>query len=204
MKKCPSNSPHGVAEGALRETAHLGRRTGSLFLAVALLALAFPVALAAQTNLTAPVIVVQPQNQSVRVGTSRTNGVKLEITVPTPIQSGRVVELTIKLSNTSPRAIYFGEINGVCELNIRVVNSNKVAPERTPLGNISLGGHSLGGTWSYITKVLWPGRSHEWHVDLNTLFKLVPGTYYVSVSIQVNRRLKPFTISVEGIEFAIQ
>jgi hypothetical protein len=133
--------------------------------------------------------------------TSMTNGVKLEVRLPAAIQSGRAVQLTVRLSNASPRAIYFARIDGMRELNIRVINSNKIAPEPTPLGKKIF---SARATFTDINTPLEPGQSHEWHVDLNTLYKLVPATYFVSVSIGVNRFLKSFTISVEGIEFAIQ
>jgi hypothetical protein len=53
-------------------SARLGRRSSALFWVAALLALAFPVALAAQTNTNAPIILVQPQSQSVWGGTSVT------------------------------------------------------------------------------------------------------------------------------------
>jgi hypothetical protein len=133
---------------------------------------------------------------------SLSNG--LVSTVPAAIQSGQAAELTIKLSNASPQTIYFGRIDGLRELNIRVTNSNKIAPELTPLGKKA---HAFASSRfaSYRNTPLEPGQSHEWHADLNTLYKLEPGTYFVSGSIDVNHivNVNPFTISVEGMEFAI-
>jgi hypothetical protein len=76
MKNCPLASPHDATEEASTDSARLGRRIASSLGAAAVLALAlalaFPGGLGAQTNLTAPFVVVQPQSQSVWRGTTVT------------------------------------------------------------------------------------------------------------------------------------
>jgi len=70
MKTRPLASPHDDVEKAFPPLSPFCRRSAFLF--AALLVLALPVEIAAQTNTNAPVIVVQPQSQSVFGGTSVT------------------------------------------------------------------------------------------------------------------------------------
>jgi len=130
---------------------------------------------------------------------STTNGISLEIAMPASVRAGQPIEMVLELTNTSPRAIFFGQIDGVHELGIHVLDSKKATPELTPLGKDRL----LGNPNKYNTQTLLPNQSREWHVELNTLFKLVPGTYLVSASIELNRQLYPFVVSVDGVKIKI-
>ena len=48
------------------------------------------------------------------------------------------------------------------------------------------------------------GQSHEWNVDLNSLFVLSPGTYFVSVAIELNRFRGSFVVYAAGLRFIVQ
>jgi len=137
--------------------------------------------------------------------TATKNAIKLDITLPGSAQAGHAVDVVVRLTNTGPVTVFFPEIDGVRELGIRVLDSNSATPELTDLGKARLGtGSSQEGYEKYVIKALASGQYHEWRIDLNALYKLAPGKYHLSLSIELNLHLTPFVISEDPVEFNLQ
>jgi len=139
------------------------------------------------------------------VRTSIVKNVKLEIKIPKLNHRGNSVGLAVKLSNASQHPVLWGRENYLRELNIHVLNSSYIASDVTSYGEREWAPESPYKKWSQLSyKPIEPGQHTEWNVDLNSLFNLHRGTYFVSVAIELNRDREPFTVYASGLEFTIQ
>jgi hypothetical protein len=145
-----------------------------------------------------------PQSKDTIQMSSTKNGIQFKVAIPAAVQTGEEIGMVVKLTNPTAQTIYYGERSGVRELGIRVRDSKQASPELTALGKINIGEDGSRNMSFYRIEALDPGQSHEWHVDLNALFKFTPGTYLVSTSIKLNDQLDPFVISVDGVKLRIK
>jgi hypothetical protein len=141
----------------------------------------------------------KPERCSKKISAS--NGVKLEVSTPGTVAPGSSVEIIITLANSGNKPVFHGQIDGVSELGIRLSTLKGDIPALTPLGKARLG--KAPGSHKYNVKSIEPGRSQVWRIDLAKLFILPPDSYTVSVSMELDRHLKPSVISVGGVTFKI-
>ncbi len=116
---------------------------------------------------------------------SSSDGISVEFSLPPSvrIREGTRAEFTVNLVNESQAPVFYGTINHVRELRIKIIDSNHGMPKPTPEGEREW---RPMRSFGWIFHKLNPGESAKWNVDLSSLFLLPPGKYSVSASIEVS------------------
>jgi hypothetical protein len=141
-------------------------------------------------------------NGTVKKTALEKNGVTAEVSLPDAVSAGQPVEMVARITNTGSQMVYYARVDGIRELRIHLVDSRNAMPELTPEGRKSIGVPEI--YFSYLVEPLKPGEHYEWRVDLATLFNFRPGTYKVSLNLDLNSfvpGVTPFNISTEPLEF---
>jgi hypothetical protein len=141
-------------------------------------------------------------NGTVKKTSLEKNGVTAEVSLPDAVSAGQPVEMVVRIVNTGSQMVYYARVDGIRELRIHLVDSRNAMPELTPEGRKSIGVPE--SYYEYLVEPLKPGEHYEWRVDLATLFSFRPGTYKVSLNLDLNSTVPgvtPFKISTEPLEF---
>ena len=141
-------------------------------------------------------------NGAVKKTSTEKNGVTVEVSLPEAVSTGQPVEMVVNVTNAGSQTVYYAHVDGIRELRIHLVDSRNAMPELTPEGRKSIGVPE--SYYEYLVEPLKPGEHYEWRVNLATLFNFRPGTYQVSVNLELNDAVPgvtPFEISTEPLGF---
>jgi hypothetical protein len=132
------------------------------------------------------------------------NDVEIEVSIPAVVKSGDSVKMLVRLINNSKQRLSCLKVNDIYELGIKVVDANNKPVELTQQGLSKISGFPN----AINERQIEPGQFYEFKVDLARYFKLGPGKYAASVTID-SLAVAPgtqsvFTLSVSGVNFEIK
>jgi len=132
----------------------------------------------------------KPEKFPTNTMTATSEKIRLDSKVPKQASLARPIPLEITLLNGETTALTLHEVDnwprGACKVTIL----NEAGEEATPTqkGLLKLGGNdfALGQTMhSYQAVKLDSGKRKTWMLDLQPLFSLKPGTYFISIQFKV-------------------
>jgi hypothetical protein len=148
-----------------------------------------------------------------------TNDVELEVAMPASNKAEQRIDMYVNLLNTSFEPTFYEEIGVNQELNICIYGPLNLSPGISPDVKNSHWQKIDGEIYRRVSRQLNFGEPHAWHVYLNSIFKLPPGKYTASISIELYRgftysltgysltdlrSLTQFKVSLENVPFVIR
>lgn len=127
------------------------------------------------------------------------NQAELKLSVTRSKEKTGSIVLLVQLQNTSSSIISWRAFNDVYELGIEIHDSKGNPVSMTKAGESMIKASPLH--YGLIGS-LNPGKSRKWSLDLNDYFKLTPGKYILSTTINIIS--KPiFKISINNCSFEL-